>query len=66
MMTILGEELISSQGSFRRVRRWLEGWIPNIGGKFTFGLTGKETVVECDVFLIDDFNVEDKQTYESA
>ena len=43
----IGEEIISQQGSFSRVRRWYSGWIS--GGLLIFGQTGKETVKIEDV-----------------
>ena len=48
-MIILHEEVIFSNGNIRHVRRWIYGWVQGIGGKFTVGLTGSETIVELDV-----------------
>lgn len=46
---LLGEEIISQQGSFSRVRRWYSGHHPELGILTTKGLTGNETIVEEDV-----------------
>lgn len=45
---ILSEEVISEQGSFKRVRRHLEGHHPELGLLTTKGWTGDETIQEVD------------------
>lgn len=44
-MKILDEHVLYQQGSFKKVRRWIEGWHPHLG-LLTWGITGKETIVE--------------------
>lgn len=45
---ILGEEILSQNGSFRRVRRWVRGIHPELG-VIVQGYTGWETMIEADV-----------------
>ncbi len=45
---ILGEQIISQSGCYRRVRRWLKGVHPELG-KIVQGYTGWETMQEIDV-----------------
>ena len=46
---ILDEQVLHEQGSFRRVRRYLRGWHPELGGILHMGWQGKETIIKCDV-----------------
>jgi len=45
---ILGEQVISQNGSYKHVRRWLRGVHPELG-KLVRGITGWETLQEIDV-----------------
>jgi len=45
---ILSERVISQQGCFRRVIRYLEGWHAS-KGKLTMGYRGKETIQTIDL-----------------
>lgn len=45
---ILDEHIISEKGCYRFVRRWVRGWHPDLG-QLTWGLAGKETVMEISV-----------------
>lgn len=45
---ILGEEILSQNGSFRRVRRWVRGVHPELG-VIVQGYTGWETMMDVDV-----------------
>lgn len=62
MIEIVGEEVIHQQNSFRRVRRWIKGWHPELG-LLTFGYTGPETVMEVDLirpmgtYIVTEFNL---------
>lgn len=47
-MEILGEEVLSQSGCFRRVRRWLRGVHPELG-TIVRGHTGWETLQETSV-----------------
>jgi hypothetical protein len=40
---ILDEQVISGNGSFSRVKRWIKGWHPEVG-TLSFGLQGEETI----------------------
>ena len=44
---IVGEQVLYQNGSFRRVRRWIRGWHPELG-QLMMGFTGPETVMEVD------------------
>ena len=46
-LEIVGEEIIHQQGCYRRLRRWVKGWHPELG-QLMFGLSGPETVMEVD------------------
>ncbi len=49
MLEILSEQIISEQGSFKRVKRWVRGRHPHLGS-LLWGLSGGwETVIEMDV-----------------
>ena len=67
MIEILDEQIISQQGCFRRVRRWLRGAHPQLG-VLTWGLTGIETYQEIGVitpihtFTVLDQNGSDMKT----
>lgn len=45
---ILDEQVVSQNGPFVRIKRWLRGIHPELG-VITWGLTGWETLVEKDV-----------------
>lgn len=45
---IVCEIIISQQGCYKRVKRWIRGYHPE-KGIITFGFTGPETIVETDV-----------------
>ena len=45
---VLNEEIVSRNGSFLRIKRWLKGVHPQLG-TIVNGLTGLETLVEKDV-----------------
>ena len=45
---ILAEEVLFEQGNYRRVRRYLAGWHPQLGVLHQ-GWSGRETIVEVDV-----------------
>lgn len=47
---IVGEQVISDCGGFRRIKRWIKGWHPQLG-QLTWGLTGQETIIEKDCFF---------------
>lgn len=47
-LEILGEHIISESGCYRFVRRWVRGWHPELG-ELTWGLAGKETIIETSV-----------------
>ena len=47
---ILSETIIIQENSFRKVIQYLSGWHPTLG-KLTFGLTGKETIVEKEIIF---------------
>ena len=46
---VLTTQIISQDGCFMRVRRWLKGQHPQLG-ILTMGWSGWETIVETDVF----------------
>ncbi len=45
---IVGEQVLDQSGSYRRVRRWIRGWHPELG-TLMMGYTGPETVMDVDV-----------------
>jgi hypothetical protein len=45
---VLGEQILYQQGSFKRVKRYLKGFHPELG-KLYEGLSGKETIQEKDI-----------------
>jgi hypothetical protein len=47
-LEILGEEILSQNGSFRQVRRWVRGMHPEIG-VIVRGYTGWETMIDVSV-----------------
>jgi hypothetical protein len=47
-MQILDQHILYQQGSFYKVRRWVQGWHPHLG-TLTWGITGKETIIETSV-----------------
>jgi len=47
-LEMVGEQILYSNGSLSRVRRWIKGQHPHLG-KIIYGLTGWETEVEIDV-----------------
>ncbi len=58
---ILSEQILSQNGPFLRIRRWLRGRHPN-RGVLTQGWTGWETIEDKDVIRpIHKFNVVEKQ-----
>jgi len=67
---IVGEQILYSNGPFRRVRRWVKGKYPNLG-RIIYGFTGWETEIEMDVikpvrtFLVAEEVNEDKTSYHS-
>lgn len=69
MIEILDEQILSQQGSWKRVRRWLRGKHPHLG-ILVFGHTGMETIQEIDVispihiFTVLAENESDKNTTE--
>lgn len=48
--TILSEEILAQQGSYKRVRRFLSGHHPE-RGKLTEGWSGPETIEETDAIV---------------
>lgn len=55
-MRILDEQVLYSNGKYKRVRRWLEGKHPHLG-KLHHGWTGWETIQEVDVIEFHTFDV---------
>lgn len=47
-LQILDERIIEEQGSFKRVRWFIQGHHPELG-RLHFGWSGKETIIEKDV-----------------
>ena len=47
-IALLAEEVLFEQGNYRRVRRYLAGWHPQLGVLHQ-GWSGQETIVELDV-----------------
>lgn len=47
-MEILDQHILHQQGSFYKVRRWVSGWHPHLG-LLTWGITGKETIIETSI-----------------
>lgn len=51
-LQIVGREILEQQGTYRRERIWIAGWHPELCrshlARLTFGLTGRETVLDRD------------------
>jgi len=48
MKETLSEQVLYANNSFRKVRRYLRGWLPK-EGRLCYGVTGKETIQVKDV-----------------
>lgn len=47
---ILDEQILAQNGSFKRVKRYLRGWHPDLpNARLHMGWQGRETIVEKDV-----------------